>query len=310
MSSLQPQMQALVDIFVGAGGKPFPECTPEEGRAQGAAGIPLAGDGPQVASVQEISIPTRAGSVTARVYRPEEAEPTAVVVWFHGGGWVIGSPEADDAIARTLAKASGALVVNADYRHGPEAPFPAATDDSFDVVRWVADELADGRPLVVSGSSAGANLATVAALRARDQGGPEIAFQVLIYPVTDHDFTNGSYTEYATQVPLGRAEMEWYWGHYAPDVRDRDSPHASPLRAESLAGLPPAYLTVAGADPLHDEGVAYAEALEAAGVAVTLRDDPGITHGYVNFLAMVDVGGEVLAEAGAAIRALVRTPAE
>ncbi|MDQ8043681.1 MAG: alpha/beta hydrolase [Solirubrobacteraceae bacterium] len=307
MSTLNPKMQALVELFAEAKG--FPEMTAPEAREASEAGIPLAGDGPAVDSVEEIEIPTGHGHhVGARVYRPTADEPTTVVIWFHGGGWVIGSPKADDAICRTIAAESGALVVNADYRHAPEEPFPAATDDAFAVLRWVDEHLAGGRPIVLSGSSAGANLATVSALRAKEADGPAVALQVLIYPVTDHDFETPSYVEFAAQPPLGRGEMEWFWGHYVPDVADRDHPYASPLKAEDLSGLPPAYLTVAGADPLYSEGLAYADALKAAGVEVTVREDADVTHGYVNFLAAVDTGNEVLTEIAALIRAIPATP--
>jgi acetyl esterase len=195
-----------------------------------------------------------------------------------------------------------------EYRLAPEHIFPAAADDAFDAVVWVASlaGLAAGRPIVVAGDSAGGNLATVTALRARDAGGPPIALQVLVYPVTDCDLDRRSYHEYAgDDLILNRGDMVWFWGHYAPDAGARVNPDASPLRAPELAGLPPAYVITAEHDPLRDEGFAYAERLRAARVPVEHRHFGSQIHGFFTFVNVLDDADRSVADAGAAIRTAV-----
>jgi acetyl esterase len=207
-----------------------------------------------VASVRDIVIPGQAGGIPARVYSPAPDAP-GVVVYYHGGGWVLGSADQWDASVRALTVASGCDVVSVDYRLAPEHVFPAATDDAYDALVWAAGSLANGRPLVVAGDSAGGNLAAVSALRARDTGGPSLAFQVLVYPVTDYDLDRKSYHQYdGTEFIVNRRDMAWFWDHYVPDPAARANPYASPLRANDLAGLPPAYVVTDEHDPLRDEG--------------------------------------------------------
>jgi acetyl esterase len=195
-------------------------------------------------------------------------------------------------------------VISVDYRLAPEHRFPAAADDAYESFVWVAENLAGGRPVVVAGDSAGANLATVTALRARDEGGPEIALQVLVYPVVDHDFTTASYEQYADAgLILNRAEMVWFWDHYAPDATQRSHPHASPLRADDHSGLPPAYVLIAEYDPLRDEGIAYAAALEAAGVPVTVRRFDDQIHAFFGFVNIMESADEAVSDVGAWVRA-------
>jgi acetyl esterase len=229
-------------------------------------------------------------------------------VYYHGGGWVVGSVDGWDAACRALAVAAGCTVVSVGYRLAPEHIFPAAADDAFDALVWVASVsgLAAGRPVIVAGDNAGGNLATVTALRARDAGGPTIALQVLVYPVTDSDLDRRSYYEHnGNEFIVNRGDMAWFWGHYAPGSATRVSPYAAPLRAADLAGLPPAYVITAEHDPLRDEGFAYAERLRAARVPVEHRHFGSQIHGFFTFVNVLDDADKAVADAGAAIRAAV-----
>jgi acetyl esterase len=305
--SVHPQAQQLLDGKAASGAPPLWELTPDEGRAGVAASAALIGPGPAVASVRDIVIPSRAGGQAARVYSPS-ADAPGVVVYYHGGGWVVGSVDHWDASCRALAVASGCDVVSVEYRLAPEHVFPAAADDAFDAVTWVAslEGLAAGRPVVVAGDSAGGNLAAVTALRARDAGGPPIALQVLVYPVTDCDLDRRSYHEYVgNELILNRADMVWFWDHYAPDPATRVSQDASPLRAADLAGLPPAYVITAEHDPLREEGFAYAERLRAARVRVEHRHFGSQIHGFFTFVNLLDDADKAVNDAGAAIRTAV-----
>jgi len=217
---------------------------------------------------------------------------------------VFGTLDEWDAVCRALCVESGARLVSVDYRLAPEHPFPAAADDAYDAFVWVAQNLAGDGPLVVAGDSAGGNLAAVTALRARDESGPAIALQLLVYPVVDHDMTTGSYAQFAdAPLLLNKLGMVWFWDHYAPDVADRSHPHASPLLASDHSGLPPAYVVIAGFDPLRDEGLAYAAKLEAAGVPVTVRRFDDQIHAFFGMINMMESANTAVSEAGAAIRA-------
>jgi len=197
-------------------------------------------------------------------------------------------------------------VVSVDYRLAPEHVFPAAVDDAYDALVWAAGSLADGRPLVVAGDSAGGNLAAVCALRARDTGGPSLALQLLVFPVTDHDLDRKSYHQYdGNELILNRRDMAWFWEHYAPDPAARANPYASPLRATDLSGLPPAYIVTAEHDPLRDEVFGYADRLRAAGVPVEHRHYAEEIHAFFSFVNLLDDADKAVAEAGAAIRAAV-----
>jgi acetyl esterase len=235
---MHPQAQGLLAAMAEEGAPPLYELPLEQAKAVTSVIAELIGPGPDVASVRDIEIPVAAGAVPARVYEPV-AVPPGTIVYYHGGGWVIGCVDDWDAVCRTLAVQSGCRVVSVEYRLAPEHRFPAAADDSYDSFLWVAHNLAEGRPVIVAGDSAGGNLAAVVALRARDEGGPPIALQVLVYPVVDHDFTKASYEQHgAGGLILNTVEMEWFWDHYAPDVATRSHPHASPLLATDHSKLP------------------------------------------------------------------------
>jgi acetyl esterase len=306
-STVHPQAQEILDGKAAAGAPPLWELTPEEARAGVEANTAIIPAGPAMESVRDIVIPSQAGGLPARVYSPSAKAP-GVVLYYHGGGWVVGSLDGWDPAVRALAAASGCDVVSVDYRLAPEHAFPAAADDAYDALVWVASSggLADGRPVVVAGDSAGGNLATVAALRARDSGGPAIALQLLVYPVVDCDMDRRSYREYdGEELILNRRDMRWFWDKYAPDQETRVNPYASPLRAASLADLPPAYLITAEHDPLRDEGFAYADRLRDARVPVEHRHYGSQIHAFFSFTGVLDDADKAVSEAGAAIRSAV-----
>jgi acetyl esterase/lipase len=232
-----------------------------------------------------------------RLYRPTTPGPHPVIAYFHGGGWVLGDLDSDDPLCRDLCDRTGALVVSVNYRHAPEHPFPAAADDAYAATEWIAANAVElgGIPgrLAVAGWSAGANIAAVACQRARDAGAPQVIGQLLLNPVTDSDPSRPSYEDNGDGYALTTALMQWFWNHYA-DPADRSSPIAAPLRGD-LRELPPAVVVTADFDPLRDEGIAYAEALAAAGVPVQQVRARGHTH---TSLMMVDV-----VRSGAAVRA-------
>ena len=302
--SVHPQSRQILDGKAASGAPPLWELSPDEGRAMVEANNALIPAGPDVESVRDIIIPSQAGGLPARVYSPSSSAP-GVVLYFHGGGWVLGTLDGWDASVRGLAVASGCDVVSVDYRLAPEHVFPAAADDAYDALVWAASPagLAAGRPVVVAGDSAGGNLAAVSALRARDIGGPAIAMQVLVYPVVDCDLDRLSYREYdGDELILNRRDMSWFWDHYAPDPAARVNPYASPLRAPSLSGLPPAYVVTAEHDPLRDEGFAYADRLREARVPVEHRHYGSQIHAFFTFTGVLDDADKAVAEAGSAIR--------
>ncbi len=262
---------------------------------------------PEVARVKDRPIPGPAGDIPVRVYTPAGSGPFPVIVFFHGGGWVICSLETHDGLARHIATIAECVVVSVDYRLAPEHPFPAAAEDAYAAAAWTARNGAeiggDGSKLAVAGDSAGGNLAAVVSLMARDRGEPAVGFQLLIYPVTDCDFETASYISHADGYMLTRAGMQWFWDQYVPGANDRTNPYASPLRAADLRGLPPAYVITAEFDPLESEGRAYAARLRDAGVPTTLRDYPGLLHGFVGSPGVFPQATEALRDASAALHA-------
>jgi acetyl esterase len=234
----------------------------------------------EVASVENTTIPGPAGDVPVRIFTPADAgDPPAVITFFHGGGWALCDLDTHDRTTRRLAKELGAVVVSVDYRLAPEARCPAAAEDALAAVVWAAEHYRPRR-LVIAGDSAGGNLAAVVALMARDQGGPAIDHQLLVYPVIDHAMDSPSYTENATGYFLSRTHMAWYWDQYLGPDGDGRHPYASPIRADDLAGLPPATVLTAELDPLRDEGEAYAAALAEAGVPTEALRADGLFHGF------------------------------
>jgi cation diffusion facilitator CzcD-associated flavoprotein CzcO/acetyl esterase/lipase len=292
------QMMATLDL------PPLESMSPVEARAFGEASSAMRPTGPAVGEIVDGTFPGADGNpLEYRLYRPATDGPHPVVLYFHGGGWVIGDHQSDDPFCRDLCVRSNALIVSANYRHAPEARFPAAAHDGFAAAQWVAEHAVElgGLPgsIAVAGWSAGANLAAVTAQLARDAGGPTIVGQLLLTPVTDCDWDRPSFTENAEGYVLTRSLMTWFWDHYA-DPADRTDPLASPLRAADLTNLPPATIITCQFDPLRDEGVAYAEALAEAGNEVRHISARGHTHTSLTMVDMIISGAayrEQMAEA-------------
>lgn len=305
---LDPQMKAILDTITAAGGKPFNAMSPDEARAGIKLLVQVFGGAPeQVAKIEDRRIPGPAGEIPLRIYTPASAAPMGALVYFHGGGWVIGDIESHDEVCRALAKGSGCVVVSVDYRLAPEHKFPAAPEDCHAATKWVAANAAalgvDPNRIAVGGDSAGGNLAAVVAQMARDHGGPKIAFQLLIYPATDWSKESASQREFVQDgYILSRGDMVWFYDHYMTSAADKTNPYFSPACAKSLAGLPPAFVMTAAIDPLRDEGEAYAEALRKAGVAVTAKRYPGVCHGFVMMGAKLDAGKQAIADCCAELK--------
>jgi acetyl esterase len=225
-----------------------------------------------------------------RIYTPQGKGPFSLLVYFHGGGWVLGDLESHDDVCRSLSRRGSAVVISADYARAPEARFPRIMDDCEAALRWSSDHArelnADPARLVVAGDSAGGNLAAGLALRVRDHGGPAIAFQLLIYPVTERNFETASYREFATGYGLTQANMRWFWDCYLKDPADAENPEAAPLKARDLKGLPPALVISAEFDVLRDETEAYAKRLHEAGVRVSCVRFLGMNHGFLRMGAL------------------------
>lgn len=280
------EIQTLLDL-VAASPVDFDTIRPDELRALFAAGAVTDGEPVPVGSVEDRAVPGTGGNIPVRVYRPEGAEVAPVVVWYHGGGWVIGSLDTVDATARKLCARAGVVVVSVDYRLAPEHPYPAGPDDAWAALTWVAGHAAeigaDPFRLAVGGDSAGGNLAALVAIRARDEGAPLIRHQLLVYPATDLTMVHPSITENGDGYFLTQASMEWFEDQYLGARRehgDPTSPEVSPLHAPDLAGVAPAQVLTAEFDPLRDEGDAYAAKLAAAGVAVQHVPHVGMIHGF------------------------------
>jgi acetyl esterase len=287
---------------------PVTALTPQAARALMEAESRSLGAMPRVGRVEDRTIPGPAGEIRVRVTTPDGDGPLPALVYFHGGGWVVGSIATHDALCREITNAAGVAVVSVDYRLAPEHPFPAAVEDAYAATAWVAEHGPtigiDPARIAVGGDSAGGNLAAVVALKARDEGGggPRLACQVLLYPITNDDLDTASYREFARGYMLTREAMAWYWDQYVPAPGDRRDPYASPLRAEDLGGLPPALVMTAGYDVLRDEAEAYAARLIEAGTRVQLSRHDGMIHGFLRRTAIFDQGRKALAEVGEMLR--------
>lgn len=280
----------IADMIEMMGAVPAPELSSlsPEGARQFSEGIfPEPAEPEPVGDVMELSVSDE--GVPIRVYVPEREGPYPTLVYYHGGGWVIGDLDSHDETCRVLASEADCLVVSVDYRRSPEHKFPTPLEDCYTALEWVFENAEsmqiDTDSVFVGGDSAGGNLAAAVALLARDNEGPEIARQVLVYPVTDYGFDTPSYEENGDGGLLSRADMEWFWDHYLRDEIDGKNPYASPLQAQRLEGLPPATVITCGLDPLRDEGAAYAKRLEEAGVPVTHHNYEDCIHGIAQFLA-------------------------
>jgi acetyl esterase len=305
--ALGTEEASLLEAIASLGLPDVSETTPEAARQLTDLRRQRLPPGP-AADVRTLSMPGPGGEIALRVYRPLAA-PAAlpVLIWFHGGGFVLGDLEVADAGCRMLSTHAWCVVVSVDYRLAPEHRFPAASEDCFAATRWVfehARELgADGARMAVGGDSAGGNLATVTTLLARERGGPKIGLQVLVYPVTDlTSFDTPSYLAYAENHFLTRRDMIWFRDHYVGGEQGARDPLASPLHHPDLSGLPAAHIITAECDPLRDEGEAYAKRLEQAGTRVTLSRHAGTIHGFFTLSAFLAAGRSAHAEVAAVLR--------
>lgn len=288
---LHPFVEKMLEVMRASDWKGVAAATPAEARQYLAARAAQAGTAPEIGTSAEVEIPTRSGAIRGRMLMPKDGKPTSLVVFYHGGGWVIGSIDECEFIARFMIAKTNCAAVLVDYRLAPEHPYPTPLDDCWDGLVWSAKEAARlNVPLVVAGDSAGGNLATVCAMLARDRGGPKIALQILMYPVCDCDMETASYRENGEGYVLTAADMGWFYDHYLQGDRNkRADPLISPLRALRLEGLPPALIMSAEYDLLRDEAEIYGKRLAAAGVKVRIKRYRGVTHGFMRLQNFVDV---------------------
>lgn len=304
---LHPQVKTLLDGLAQVEGPAMTELSPTDARAV-FKNLTAFDQPEEVTRVDDRLVPGEV-DIPIRVYTPEGAVggSAPLLLWLHGGGWVIGDLDTADATARALANRSGAVVVSVDYRLAPECPAPAALDDALAALTWAVENAellgVDASRVAVGGDSAGGNLAAALCQKVRDEFGPDIDFQLLVYPVVDCTLGHPSIEENAEGYFLTKDTMVWFVGHYLGRDGDPKDPAVSPLHAESLAGLPPAMVITAEFDPLRDEGEAYALALQAAGVPVEAVRYAGQIHGFVGLAALLDDGRDALDRAGAALRA-------
>jgi acetyl esterase len=304
---MHPQAQLILDLMRDAGLVIGESTDPVMIRAQMAefaqAGRAAA---EPVDEVVDRTIPGPAGEIPVRIYRPAADAPVPALVWFHGGGWTIGSLDTHDNTCRALVNAVGCVVVSVDYRLAPEHKFPSAIDDALAATAWVAEHAAelgaDPARLGVAGDSAGGNLAAVVSLLARDAGAPELAFQLLVYPVTDYEFESESMVANATGYFLELESVRWFYRQYLNDETDGADWRFSPIRAGDLSGVPPAFVLTAEFDPLRDQGEAYARKLVAAGVPVELRRYDGVFHGFFGMRDLMEPAQEAFDDVTKAVR--------
>jgi acetyl esterase len=310
--TLDPDAAAVFKAFQEAGRPPYETVSPTEARELYLKGRVVSNpEPPELASVEPLVIPSPAGPIPARIYTPAKPRQTnglaPCLVFYHGGGWVIGDLDSHDVVCRKLADEGELIVISVDYRLAPEHKFPAAVDDAIEAAKWIAANAKrlgiDASRLMVGGDSAGGNLAAVVAIAARDGNGPAIAGQLLIYPATDFAMAHPSHSEPETSLLLTHSVIRWFSNHYLGDA-DINDWRASPARAKTLAGLPPAYVLTAGADPLRDEGDEYARRLKEAGVPVTHRTFPGQFHGFFTMGKLLQQANVAATEIGVWLKAL------
>jgi acetyl esterase len=312
-AKLDPDAAAVFKAFQEAGRPPIESVSPSQARELYLAGrLPTNPEPPELKSVTALSIPAPHGSIPARIYTPKTLRQAGggapCLVFLHGGGWVIGDLDSHDVVCRKLADAGELIVIAVDYRLAPEHKFPAAVDDAIAATKWIADNAKtlgiDAERLSVGGDSAGGNLAAVVAIAARDGNGPAIAGQVLIYPATDASRTHPSHSEPETSILLTHSVTRYFYDSYLNSTADVHDWRASPARASTLIGLPPAYVLTAGADPLRDEGDEYAHRLKEAGVPVTYRHFPGQFHGFFTMGKLLQQANVAAGEIGDWLKAL------
>jgi acetyl esterase len=302
---LHPEAEQLLAALRAAGLPPFEHMTVPQAREATKGFIGLQGE-PEEIATEDRTLPGPAGEIPVRIYTPAGDGPKPVLVYFHGGGWVIADLDIVDNPVRRIANRTGAVVVSVDYRLAPEHVYPAAFDDSYASTAWVAEHAVElgGDPdrVAVGGDSAGGNLAAAVAIAARDRQGPRLAAQLLIYPVIDFAFTSMSYEENGEGYLLTTGGMQWFWAHYLGAQDLGKDPYACPARADDLAGLPPAFIATAEFDPLRDDGQAYAAKLRVAGVDVTAKRYDGMVHGFAWTLGATPSGAVLIDDLAGAFR--------
>jgi acetyl esterase len=296
---LDPQAQHVLNQLAALGLPPNHTVSPEQARAN--ARLRPRAPGPEVAKVEDRKIPGPGIEIPVRIYTPFGPGPFPVLLWFHGGGWVIGDLDSADGTARHLTAGAGCVTVSVDYRLAPETKFPGAADDCYAATVWAAQHAArlNGDPsrIAVGGDSAGGNLAAAVSLMARDRGLPPLVFQLLVYPVTERDFATDSYQRCADGYLLSRDSMKWYWDHYLSTPADAANSYAAPMQAKDVRNLPAALVITAEYDPLCDEGEAYAQRLKEAGVSTMCSRYDGMIHGFFGMSAVLDKGKQAIDEA-------------
>jgi acetyl esterase len=307
---LDPLVKGFLDQMASVPGPKMFELPPDQGRAMFAAMMQMIGpkDVP-IGKVENIKIPGPGGEIPLRIYTPVAAGADAlpVLVYFHGGGFVIGDLETHDGSCRQLANEGGFRVIAVDYRRAPEHKFPAALDDAFAAVQWIeahASELGvDANRIAVGGDSAGGALAAEVTQLAKAKGAPKIAFQMLLFPMTQIGKETSSLREFALGYFLDKPTLDWFFGSYIPEGTDKADTRVSPLNAADFKGLPPAYVMLGGYDPLHDEGLAYAKKLQDAGVKVEIADYDGLVHCFIYMQAVLSQAAGAVTAAAKAVRA-------
>ncbi len=305
---LEPQIKAILDQAAAAKAPPLSSMSPGQARDEFRTMLEsFGGTPPAVAKSEDRAIDGPAGQIKLRVYTPEGKAPFPVLVFFHGGGWVLGDLESHDALCRALTNEARCVTVAVDYRRAPEHKFPAAAEDCYAATLWVANNggLLNANPaqLAVGGDSAGGNLAAAISLMARDRGAPHICYQLLMYPALDSSLQSPSQKEFADGYLLTRADMAWFWGHYLAADADRSNPYCCPAAAADLTGLPRAMVITAEFDPLRDEGAAYAQRLRQAKVPVVYKQYEGVTHGFMSMASFLDQGRKAISDAAAGVHA-------
>jgi acetyl esterase len=308
---VDPQVQFLLDQLAALDAPTMDSLTPDDVRQQMRAQLALFGEPEPIAHIEDRTIPGPQGAIPLRIFTPDGSGSFPLLVFFHGGGWVIGDLDTHDGLCRSLANKAGCVVVSVDYRLAPEHKFPAAPEDCYAATQWVAEQAAqlhgDASRIAVAGDSAGGNLTAVISQMSRDRGGPPLIFQLLIYPATDFTMSSPSIDENADGYYLTKADMIWFTNHYLNNEGEKKNPLASPLFASNLQGLPPALIITAEYDPLRDEGETYGEKLKEAGVPVTIHRYNGVIHGFVSLAPFLDQGKLAIDECARALRAAFAT---
>ncbi len=309
-NSPNPETKDFLDKVASSQKPPLSSQTPEQVKKLTKVFIDLSHPKETVAKIENLAIPGPGGELPVRIYTPEGVGPFPILVYFHGGGFVIGNLDMADSICRTLTNGAECVVVSVEYRLAPEHKFPAAIEDGYAATLWVAENAAtingDVSRIAVGGESAGGNLAAVVALMARDRGKPSLIYQLLIYPVTHHtSLSSESRRLYAENYFLTADSISWYAKQYLPTAEDGNNAYASPLLAEDLSNLPPALMITAELDPLRDEGEAYSDRLREAGVPVKVSRYEGTIHAFINIAGLLTLGQQALKEAASELKAMM-----